>query len=46
MLLSNALDLALFVLAALSLLVLLIAAFLPHEQRMKLLRRLGRKWII
>ncbi len=46
MALSDVLALAFFILLALSLPVLLMAAFLPHEQRKKLLHRLGRKWII
>ena len=33
-------------LVVLSLLVLLIAAFLPHERRKRLLHDLGKKWII
>ena len=46
MALSDALAYAFFILLALSLPVLLIAAFLPREQRKKFLHWLGRKWLI
>jgi hypothetical protein len=44
--LSNVLDIALFILLALSLVALLVAILLPAAQRKKLLHRLGRKWIV
>jgi hypothetical protein len=46
MVLSDALANAFFILLALSLPALLMAALLPREQRKKLLHWLGRKWII
>jgi hypothetical protein len=44
--LSDAVAIAVLILAAFSLPVLAIAIFLPATQRQKLLHRLGRKWII
>jgi hypothetical protein len=44
--LSDTLAIAALIMAEFSLPVLLIAVFLPPAQRKRLLRRLGRKWII